>query len=363
MRVLCITDVTMPGGVDTYIQQMLLTAKMQKDIEIYLMLGKQLGSNNLYHIGYELLGEKCVRRDIESSCGTEVIIRNIEDMLQQITPDIVHVICGSPRSALAIREYISYRNIPLFFTESLIDSKWEFSNEVTERIISLYKEAQKVFTVSLNNAEIIRNVFHWPAHNIVSVPNGANVASIKARSKKGHVSKFITVARLERQKGIDVLIEAIRLMPRQYLEKSSFTIMGEGIERAEYERMIELYGLSGHVSLPGWNKSINEELKNYDCFVLPSRFEGMPIALIEAMAAKLYCIGSSVSGIPEVLENGKYGMLFDSENAQDLCDCICCCIEHPDMCERIAQEGYEHILKKHDCFKNMELIINHWKSA
>lgn len=365
MRVLCITDITMPGGVDTYIQQLITTATVDdSSIDLYLLMDNQEGSDNLYRLTNNILKHKCIRKSISSNHNPGVIVANLQEILEKIKPDVVHIVCGWPCSALIIREYIAGKNIPFFFTESLIDEKWCFPNELVERIICLYHKATKIFTVSKSNTETIKNIYHWPTENIISIPNGVDTAIIKPKKFwKEEIGRFVTVTRLDYQKGIDVLIKAIHKLPQTYKNKLSFTIWGDGKNRQEYQQLIDEYDLSQIVHMPGWNYQIKHELCNYDCFILPSRFEGMPIALIEAMAAKLFCIGSEVSGIPEIFNNGEYGMMFKSECADELCDLICYCVDNVDLCRDIALKGYEHILKNHDCYLNMKQIITYWKSA
>ncbi len=113
-----------------------------------------------------------------------------------------------------------------------------------------------------------------------------------------------TLARL--YKAPDVLIEAVGLGVRRGLDLR-LTVMGDGAHRAELRRRSEALGLAdrveflGHVPAGG---AVIAELDRADLFVLPSRQEGLPRAMVEAMARALPCVGSTVGGIPELLEAG-----------------------------------------------------------
>jgi glycosyltransferase involved in cell wall biosynthesis len=116
--------------------------------------------------------------------------------------------------------------------------------------------------------------------------------------------KLITVGSLEEfYKGTDVLIDALANCVRSGVD-IRLTILGDGRRRAMLEAKTIALGLSNHVSFLGHlpaGTPVRGQLDQADLFVLPSRQEGLPRAMIEAMARGLPCIGSAVGGIPELL--------------------------------------------------------------
>jgi glycosyltransferase involved in cell wall biosynthesis len=116
--------------------------------------------------------------------------------------------------------------------------------------------------------------------------------------------RLITVASLAQMyKAPDVLIRALALCVREGLDLT-LRVVGDGRHRPELERLAAGLGVSGRVqflgSLPA-GAAVRTELDNSDLFVLPSRTEGLPRAMVEAMARSLPCIGTTVGGIPELL--------------------------------------------------------------
>lgn len=116
--------------------------------------------------------------------------------------------------------------------------------------------------------------------------------------------RLITVGSLEQlYKGTDTLLGAMALA-RTAETALSLAVLGDGKHRAELEALAQRLGLEGsvafHGTVPG-GEAVRAELDRADIFVLPSRTEGLPRAMIEAMARGLPCIGSAVGGIPELL--------------------------------------------------------------
>ena len=128
------------------------------------------------------------------------------------------------------------------------------------------------------------------------------------KAKLGGPFRVITVGSLAQlYKGVDVLIEAVALCHQQGLELE-VVVVGDGKFRPQLEALARDRGVAERVSFLGQltaGTAVRDELDKSDLFVLPSRTEGLPRALIEAMARGLPCIGSKVGGIPELLEESE----------------------------------------------------------
>jgi len=129
-----------------------------------------------------------------------------------------------------------------------------------------------------------------------------------------------SVANFYKTKGLDVLIDAISQLNTDLLTKIHLAIIGEGKERILLEKKILEYELGPKVTLIGNLPDAAAYLKAFDVFILPSRKEGFPFVLLEAMQAGLPIIASKVGGIPEGLEDG--GLQVPPEDAKALADGI-----------------------------------------
>ncbi len=124
-------------------------------------------------------------------------------------------------------------------------------------------------------------------------------------------------AELTRNKGLDFLIEAINLLASQN-NKFLSIIISDGEDKEKLEAKIRTLGLENSVFLIGFIPEAGQYLRGVDIFVLPSLKEGLPYALMEAMAAALAVVATAVGGIPDLIADGKDGYLVAPGNAEDL---------------------------------------------
>ncbi len=134
-------------------------------------------------------------------------------------------------------------------------------------------------------------------YSSVELPEEAFAETARERGCR----RLISVGSMEHlYKGQDTLLEALAIRPRRF----QLTLVGDGCYRPSLERLAESLGVADAVRFTGKvpsGQAIREELDQADLFVLPSRQEGLPRAMLEAMARGLPCLGSSVGGVPELL--------------------------------------------------------------
>lgn len=127
--------------------------------------------------------------------------------------------------------------------------------------------------------------------------------------------------RLAKQKGFDVLVQAFGEVRRQH-PGAFLVIAGEGHERRDLKRLIRKLDLSGSVSMPGFVEDMDRFYGSISLFVLPSRFEGMPNVLLEAMAAGVPVVAADVSGVGELVADGRTGRLVPAEDVPRLAEAV-----------------------------------------
>jgi len=150
------------------------------------------------------------------------------------------------------------------------------------------------------------------------------------------------VGRLHLQKGIDTLLEAFSQFAGDHTE-ARLLIVGDGELRSRLEIMAGSLGISGQVKFVGVRRNIPEILASLDLFVLPSRWEGLPLALLEAMAACLPVVATAVGGTPEVVIDGETGLLVPPGDPDALAQAIVFLIENPELRKKMGQAGRKRV--------------------
>lgn len=173
------------------------------------------------------------------------------------------------------------------------------------------------------------------------VREAAQVATPSNQSGAG----LVTVARLVHQKGLDVLIEALALASGA-ASSWSLTLVGDGPERQALEHQVSQLELAGRVSFMGFRSDPETFLQASSVFVLPSRFEGMPNALLEAMGAGMAVVVSDASPGPlEVVEHDVTGLVVTKEDPSALATALDRLAGDADLRARLGQSARSRLRK------------------
>lgn len=183
----------------------------------------------------------------------------------------------------------------------------------------VYRKADKVVAVSHGVRDDILQRFKVDTNKVVAIYNPVlDESQLIPRVRSGGFAsppKIVALGRLTRQKGFDILIEAMKQVPQPWL----LEIWGDGEERAALQSQIEANELQAHIILCGHTHQPLEVLRRADVFVLSSRWEGLPTVLIEALCGQAIIVSTDCPhGPAEILENGRYGVLVANESSKEL---------------------------------------------
>jgi glycosyltransferase involved in cell wall biosynthesis len=199
----------------------------------------------------------------------------------------------------------------------------------------LYRRADVLTANTTGVMESLVPLFQ--ARHLALLPNPLPMPVVPAAvGSAGDRQGFVTVARLVPQKGIDVLIRALA-QTTGATRDWTLTLVGDGPEREALERQVLQAGLQEKVHFLGYRPDPQTFLLQAGVFVLPSRFEGMPNALLEAMAAGLAVVVTDASPGPlEVVVNGVSGLVVPSDEPSALADALDRLAADPGLRERLG---------------------------
>jgi len=174
------------------------------------------------------------------------------------------------------------------------------------------------------------------------VPNGVDSALFKVQrnAPPRPFMQFLCVGRLERQKGLDILINAASILWKM-TNGFRINIVGDGSLREILAQQISAGSLEGCVQLLGSvpRDELARQFASSDAFVLPSRWEGMPLTLLEAWAAGLPVIVTGVGGITQICRDKENALVVQPEEPLQLCRAMRLLMDHPDLGRRLGSEG------------------------
>ena len=122
-------------------------------------------------------------------------------------------------------------------------------------------------------------------------------------------------------------------------------IVGDGPERERLERLAASLGIAQRVAFEGWQSDARDFLTTFDVFVLPSRFEGFPLVLLEAMLAGLPVVATDVGSVAEAVQDGETGLLVPPDDVQALNEALHTLLDDPDLRRKLGDAGRARALE------------------
>lgn len=153
------------------------------------------------------------------------------------------------------------------------------------------------------------------------------------------------IGRLIHLKGLDILFNALSVLEKDMRWK--LALVGDGEQRAFLETLAKELNISENITFFGFQENRLDFLNGFDVFVLPSRSEGIPRCLMEAMAAKIPVISSDIPGAKELIVDGKTGYTFKAEDAGHLLQQINAVAAHYNEARKIASRGEKKIFAEY----------------
>lgn len=175
------------------------------------------------------------------------------------------------------------------------------------------------------------------------IPNGVDIASFApGPEQEEQALTVVCVANFRHQKGLDVLLCAWSLLIEQ-LPEARLILVGAGPLFAPLQRLAEELEITASVEFAGLCADVARQYQRGRVAVLPSRWEGMPNALLEAMACGRACVATRVSGSEDILFQEKHGLLVEAEDRDGLAAALWLLLTEPELARRYGQAARQHI--------------------
>jgi glycosyltransferase involved in cell wall biosynthesis len=239
----------------------------------------------------------------------------IASFLKKWKVDILH--CHLPWAGLVGRLAGKLAGIPVVYTEHNKQERYHRITRWLNKITFSWQHA--VIAVSQEVADSIR-INIGDKTKVYTIVNGVNTKTFIRNPEEGkrireslgipaHAKVIGLVAVLRVQKRIDLWLEAAAEIIKQ-LPDARFIVVGDGPCRGVAEEKISQLGLAQHVYLVGLQTETRPYYSAFDLFFMTSEFEGLPVAMLEAMSMKCAIVSTTAGGIGEVVRNGSEGLLF-----------------------------------------------------
>ena len=234
-------------------------------------------------------------------------------------------------------------------------ARWDVRKWCSESILPrVLPRADRIVTVSQEVARAAAGQLKIPSERLLTIPNGIDGSRFKRKRDVNTMRQqldlptdkviLVSVGRLRREKGFPVLLSALKHIPQ---EQRPFTIiLGDGPDKMDLHRLTTQYGLTESVRFLGNRTDVAEYLQASDLFAMSSLWEGLPIALLEAMACGLPVIVTRVGGNPEVVEEDRSGILVPPGDDESLAQAILRLVNDPAKRARLSKAAYERIESK-----------------
>ena len=262
--------------------------------------------------------------------------------LYRLRPDVVNIHFVRPdcRYLLRLRRVFGYKVVLSFHGSDVLRTRPEDAPYLPRMV----RSADAVTAVSRPVAEGVARLPGFDADRVQIIPNGIDFDywSEGYEPRRAAASSMVlAVGRLTAVKGHDVLIDAFAHVVKA-VPGARLTILGGGEDEAALTERIERLKLTDAVTLGGQAtpEVVREHLARAAVFALPSRSEGMPLSLLEAMAAGVPCVASAVGGVPDVLSEAT-GLTVPPEDPAALAEALIRLLRHPETRTRLAEAGHE----------------------
>ena len=268
----------------------------------------------------------------ENKWDTGPIVRHLR-VVRKLRPDIFHAnLWTTVRGQYGVIAALLARGVRTVVVEQAplpTDSPLQrFLKRLASRRVSAH------VAVGERSARAVEEAVGLPSGSVRTIYNGVPDIPIEPLARRANGPVIGAIGRLAPEKGYDLAIHALRDLP-----EATLVLVGDGSERERLEAIARELGVAERVQFTGWSDEPRRYLPGFDAFVLPSRQEGFPLAVVEAMLAGLPVVAADVGSVSEAVVDEETGYLVPAEDPGALADRLRLLLSNRELAERLGRSG------------------------
>ncbi|WPY00837.1 Glycosyltransferase family 4 protein [Candidatus Trichorickettsia mobilis] len=201
----------------------------------------------------------------------------------------------------------------------------------------------------------VDQIFHIP--NMIKIPADLTYSPPQPKA----IPVIGILARLEKIKGVDIFVKALASLKQQNVVFKA-KIAGNGVEYNNIKNLIYKYNLHNEIKMIGWIDNKKDFFNSIDILCVPSRYEPFGLVILESFLHSIPVIVSNVPGPMEIVQHGINGLVFESENHDDLSDAIKRLIEEQELAKYLTLSAFERI-KTYDMVEISSRLVKFFQNV
>jgi len=248
------------------------------------------------------------------------IIFKLVRLFKREKPDVVHTHIGGARYALPIATFCRIP-VKVHTVHNIAQKEQEYAGKIINNLMFNYCSVVPV-ALSEEVKKTIEEVYKLPAKKIPVIFNGINLSKCQVKNDYTKKSNFkiLHIGRFMDVKNHSLILKSFAMFADKHPD-ARLQLLGDGELKETMMQLAKELNIVDYVEFAGLQSNVYPWLHDADLFILPSKFEGMPMTLIEAMGTGLPIIASDVGGIPDMLTSKKDALLIDP-NEKDIIETL-----------------------------------------
>jgi glycosyltransferase involved in cell wall biosynthesis len=345
------------GGAQSLLKNFILDAKKSSDFEIDVCV---LYPNGVFLEELEKEGVRVFNLNSGAKYNFFMIFEILE-IIKRGEYNIVHVHLFPASFFVAVASIFLDRSIKFIFTEHSIYNRRRAFRIFKVLDYFTYLRYRKIICVSKQVKSSLEKWLPSASYKTVIIRSGIPLNALPGKQLQ-KIYDVLFVGRLERVKGVDILLRAAGYLKKKYSMKIRIGIVGTGVLLSDLKRLSINLGINNTVEFLGVRGDILSLLDKSSIFVLPSRWEGLPISILEAMSRNVPVIATSVGGISEIINDGEDGVLVTPENPELLARVIIYLLENEGLRAKLVTNAFKKVKEEFSIDRYTSDLLNLYKN-